>query len=108
LTDFGADGGEALGEFRCHQGADRDALVVELLELFELAGLESFERSKNCLDGGMPRYVGCCSAYFEWCGGGMTTAATFLWELLGATDWVRSSDHRFWVMILDRGIFSVS
>jgi hypothetical protein len=32
--------------------------MVELLELFELAGLESFERSKNCLDGGLPRLSG--------------------------------------------------
>jgi hypothetical protein len=32
--------------------------VVELLELFELVGLESFERSKNFLDGGLPRLCG--------------------------------------------------
>jgi hypothetical protein len=32
--------------------------VVELLELFELVGLESFERSKNFLDGGLPRGKG--------------------------------------------------
>jgi hypothetical protein len=32
--------------------------VVELLELFELVGFESFERSKNFLDGGMPRLCG--------------------------------------------------
>jgi hypothetical protein len=37
--------------------------VVELLELFELASFESFERSKNLLDGGLPRYVGCCCLF---------------------------------------------
>jgi hypothetical protein len=43
LADFGADGGEALGELRCHEGTHGDTLVVELLELLELVGLKPFE-----------------------------------------------------------------
>jgi hypothetical protein len=52
--------------------------VVELLELFELVGLESFERSKNFLDGGASGEG--VIAYFEGSGGRSATAATFLWE----------------------------
>jgi hypothetical protein len=63
LADFSTDGGKPLGELWCHQGTHGEALVVELLELFELVGLESFERSKNLLDGGLPRYVGCCCLF---------------------------------------------
>jgi hypothetical protein len=58
LADFGADGGEALGKLRGHQGTHGDALVVKLLELFELVGFESFEWAKNFLDGGLPRLSG--------------------------------------------------
>jgi hypothetical protein len=72
LADFSADGGKPLGKLRCHQRTHGEALVVELLELFELVGLESFERSKNFLDGGASGEG--VIAYFEGSGGRMTTA----------------------------------
>jgi hypothetical protein len=50
LADFGTDGGDPLGKFGGDQESAGESLVVELLELFELAGFESFQGSENSLD----------------------------------------------------------
>jgi hypothetical protein len=84
LADFGADGGDPLGEFGCDQETAGESLVVELLELFELAGFESFQGAENSLDGCCPQWIGVgIISYFEWSGGRSTTAATFLWDCAG-------------------------
>jgi hypothetical protein len=43
LSQFAADGGEALGEFGRGDAVAGEALVVELLEFFQLAGFEALE-----------------------------------------------------------------
>lgn len=43
FAQFAADGGEALGEFGCGNAVTGEALVIELLEFFQLAGFEALE-----------------------------------------------------------------
>jgi hypothetical protein len=43
FAEFAADGGETLGEFGCGDAVAGEALVIELLEFFQLAGFEALE-----------------------------------------------------------------
>jgi hypothetical protein len=43
FAEFAADGGESLGEFGCGDAVAGEALVIELLEFFQLAGFEALE-----------------------------------------------------------------
>jgi hypothetical protein len=50
FADFGADGGESLGEFGGGDAIDRQTIVVDALYLLNLAGFESLGTTVNGFD----------------------------------------------------------
>jgi hypothetical protein len=51
LANFATNGGDPLGKFGRDEIIAWESLMVEALELFELAGFESFEAAEDGLDG---------------------------------------------------------